>query len=297
MIAYLDTVQYFKPKEYRRRVYFELLIGYLEYMKELGFKQAYIWASPPGKGNDYILNTHPKHQHNLTQSELVEWYKKLFRHGIGEGVIKKIQNIKEEILSDYKIGDEMIKLPYMDGDNWPGVIEEKLITMSNAKSAKTNEEMKLSLSIYLRDLFQKHAEEFFFLHLNDAVNTSPTTRDDNEQVDYQLFSSRELFLDVSSQHHWEFTNVRRAKFSTICIIHELTKLPYRCDKCYEPCICVCISPDNALELCEKCSNHTHLEKERFDNNQVTMIRQTPITTMDQQSFYPVRSDSVSEAVW
>ena len=35
-IAYLDSVHFFRPRQYRTEVYHEILIGYLDYVKSIG---------------------------------------------------------------------------------------------------------------------------------------------------------------------------------------------------------------------------------------------------------------------
>merc|ERR1712020_226131 len=58
-IAYLDSVHFFKPRHFRTSVYHEILLGYLDYMKKLGYTMAHIWACPPSEGDDYIFHCHP----------------------------------------------------------------------------------------------------------------------------------------------------------------------------------------------------------------------------------------------
>ena len=58
-IAYLDSVHFFKPRHFRTSVYHQILLGYLEYMKKLGYTMAHIWACPPSEGDDYIFHCHP----------------------------------------------------------------------------------------------------------------------------------------------------------------------------------------------------------------------------------------------
>ena len=62
-IAYLDSVHFFKPRHFRTSVYHEILLGYLDYMKKLGYTLAHIWACPPSEGDDYIFHCHPSVSH------------------------------------------------------------------------------------------------------------------------------------------------------------------------------------------------------------------------------------------
>jgi len=36
-LAYMDSVHFFKPRQFRTAVYHEILIGYLDYVKLLGY--------------------------------------------------------------------------------------------------------------------------------------------------------------------------------------------------------------------------------------------------------------------
>jgi len=35
-LAYMDSVHFFKPRQFRTAVYHEILIGYLDYVKQIG---------------------------------------------------------------------------------------------------------------------------------------------------------------------------------------------------------------------------------------------------------------------
>ena len=39
-----------------------IYLGYLDYMKKLGYTMAHIWACPPSEGDDYIFHSHPAEQ-------------------------------------------------------------------------------------------------------------------------------------------------------------------------------------------------------------------------------------------
>lgn len=92
-ISYLDSVFFFRPKELRTAVYHEILIGYLDYVKRLGYQWAHIWACPPSEGDDYIFHCHPTEQKVPKPKRLQDWYKKMLDKGIIERVVIDYKDI------------------------------------------------------------------------------------------------------------------------------------------------------------------------------------------------------------
>ncbi len=86
-VSYLDSVHFFRPKMYRTDVYHEILIGYLDYAKQLGYVYAHIWACPPSEGDDYIFHCHPPEQRVPKPKRLQDWYKKMLDRAILERVV------------------------------------------------------------------------------------------------------------------------------------------------------------------------------------------------------------------
>jgi E1A/CREB-binding protein len=86
-VSYLDSVHFFRPKVYRTEVYHEILIGYLDYAKKLGYVYAHIWACPPSEGDDYIFHCHPVEQRVPKPKRLQDWYRKMLDRAIVEHVV------------------------------------------------------------------------------------------------------------------------------------------------------------------------------------------------------------------
>ena len=86
-ISYLDSVHFFQPRQLRTAVYHEILIGYLEYVKQLGYVWAHIWACPPSEGDDYIFHCHPPEQKIPKPKRLQEWYKKMLDKALIERIV------------------------------------------------------------------------------------------------------------------------------------------------------------------------------------------------------------------
>lgn len=120
-IAYLDSVPYLHPREYRTAVYHEILVGYLQYVQTRGFTTAHVWARPPGRGVDYIFHEHPKHQRIPSAKQLHEWYEAMLEKAKSEGVVVEVKNLLEDA-TDRDLTSPT-QLPYFDDDFWPSMIE------------------------------------------------------------------------------------------------------------------------------------------------------------------------------
>ncbi|CAF5168191.1 unnamed protein product, partial [Rotaria magnacalcarata] len=131
-ISYFDTVHFFQLKIYRTDVYHEILIGYLDYVKQHGYMYAHMWACPASEDIDYIFYRHPCEQNILKLKCLQDWCKIMLDR-------EQLQNdIKQDCL-DSQI-QRVIDIPYFDGDFWPIMIENNIEKLDQEDRGKQEAE-------------------------------------------------------------------------------------------------------------------------------------------------------------
>ncbi|XP_062873052.1 histone acetyltransferase p300 isoform X2 [Trichomycterus rosablanca] len=137
-ISYLDSVHFFQPRHLRTGVYHEILVGYLEYVKKLGFTTGHIWACPPSEGDDYIFHCHPPDQKIPKPKRLQEWYKKMLDKAVAERIVHDYKDIFKQATEDRLTSAK--ELPYFEGDFWPNVLEESIKELEQEEEERKREE-------------------------------------------------------------------------------------------------------------------------------------------------------------
>ncbi len=92
-IAYLDSIEYFRPRLVRTEVYHEIVISYLDWSRRRGFTHAHIWSCPPQRGNNFIFWCHPAHQRTPTRERLVDWYQTMLKRCEQIGIVTSVSDL------------------------------------------------------------------------------------------------------------------------------------------------------------------------------------------------------------
>ncbi|CAI4232287.1 unnamed protein product [Auanema sp. JU1783] len=295
-IAYLDSVHFFQPREYRTDVYHEILLGYLDYVKKLGYTMAHIWACPPSEGDDYIFHCHPAEQKIPKPKRLQDWYKKMLEKGVAEQTVVEFKDIYKQAKDD-QLSTPMT-LPYFEGDFWPNVIEDcireasteeenkkkievvegeeeeddlyttsdngkKKSTKNKKNNLKKNSKIKKKqggstgneIADKLFSQFEKHKEVFFTIRLVTPQSELSLQQipivDPDPLMPSEMMDGRDTFLTRARDEHWEFSSLRRAKFSTLCLCHAL----HDTDNAKETTYCNKCSSQNAKYHCNTCEDY------------------------------------------
>jgi len=92
-IAYLDSVDYFRPANARTMVYHEVMTGYMKWIQMRGFQRCHIWSCPPQRGDNFIFWCHPSHQKTPSRERLNAWYSKMLQRCKRLGIVESISNL------------------------------------------------------------------------------------------------------------------------------------------------------------------------------------------------------------
>lgn len=257
-ISYLDSVFYFRPKEMRTIIYKELLVGYLEHCRSIGYSYAHIWACPPSPGDDYIFHCHPPDQKVPKPKRLQDWYKDMLNLAKKHKVIHSWLDMQAYVRAE---GIACAReIAFFEGDYWPGIIEEKVKAIkaeekessgatggkggkkgskkgkktkakaqskkgkSAAKKGKQNlVQGKEELGDRCLEVLEKHKDVFFVAYLNDPtkIDVTKPIQDPDPDILADLMDGRDGFLVMCRDEHREFSTIRSARHSSLVLLYAL----------------------------------------------------------------------------
>lgn len=147
-VSYLDSVHFMKPRQMRTLIYHEILISYLDHARERGFEQAFIWACPPLKGDDYIFYAKPEDQKTPKDVRLRQWYLDMLEDCQRRNIVGKVSNMYDEYFNNKSLDASAV--PYFEGDYFPGEAENIIkelndeISKGGKKKASSSKSKKSS---------------------------------------------------------------------------------------------------------------------------------------------------------
>jgi len=131
-LAYIDSVEHFRPRRLRTQVYHEMLSAYFATARKRGFSTIHIWSCPPSRGNSFVFWGHPQSQRTPTKERLLGWYHDVLCHAVNRGIITDVKSLYEDSFEKFdkasKVKDSNDEStlpcpPLLEGDFW---IEEAI---------------------------------------------------------------------------------------------------------------------------------------------------------------------------
>lgn len=147
--------------------------------------------------------------------------------------------------------------------------QRKNLNQRHKSGILTPEQWGQELTSKILATMDKHKEVFFVIRLleeNSPLATKPIVDPDSLQ-NCDLMDGRDAFLTLAREKHYEFSSLRRAKFSTMALLYELHNsgngFVYTCNKCKKHVVEVryhCTECDD-FDLCVNCYNQEgHIHK-------------------------------------
>jgi len=189
-LAYIDSVEHFRPRRLRTDVYHEMLTAYFASARARGFENIHIWSCPPSRGNSFVFWGHPHTQRTPTKEHLLSWYHNSLSHAVDKGVITDVKSLYEDSFqqfdksstsmngpnSGYIHGSTMICPPLLEGDFW---IEEAVRIHSTSiskwsKTKKTTDENDLEKDCVFNptDFFSEESTRCPVMHVAMMIENS-----------------------------------------------------------------------------------------------------------------------------
>ncbi|XP_035380966.1 histone acetyltransferase p300 [Electrophorus electricus] len=180
----------------------------------------------------------------LTSAKELPYFEGDFWPNVLEESIKELEQEEEERKrEENSTSSESVDATTGDSKNAKKKNSKK--TSKNKSSLSRTNKKKAGMPNVSNDLSQKlyatmekHKEVFFVIRLiaGPAANSLPPISDPDPLLACDLMDGRDAFLTLARDKHLEFSSLRRAKWSTMCMLVELhnqsqDRFVYTCNEC------------------------------------------------------------------
>ena len=249
-ISYLDSVRYLQtsPPDQRTPVYHAVINGYIADARERGFVHAHIWVAPPQAGDEYIFHCHPedrRHKGVMSMNKLREWYVRMLDAAQADGVVKSYEDIQDHVQQLTSIRD----FPLFEGDFFPDYMKSMPITAAAAPPPPgaaappgLRKQESVALAASLKNKTKQMRKRFLVATLQPKASppargarargkgAAPPAADadadaPDDETACELVDKRMDFLKLSTDRHWEWSELRRAHYASMMVLAYLGGAP------------------------------------------------------------------------
>ncbi|KAH7702235.1 CRE-CBP-1 protein, partial [Aphelenchoides avenae] len=208
----------------RTQTYHQILLGYLDYAKKLGYGTCYITAVPPMTNENYIFPRHPPSMKFPGEARLLKWYDELLKQAKTDGVVLEYSDLRNHVKQHND--DLSATLPFFDGD----VRSDKVVEMINEVVNKSEEPPRKRSrpgNLVLKTLLE-HLDNTGHLTLVLKLRSMEASQgqdivDPDPLMPSTLLASCDDFIYYANEKCWEFSSLRRAQYTTQMIALTLHK--------------------------------------------------------------------------
>jgi len=271
-ISYLDSVRYFEcqmaqgketPRhKHRTTVYHSFLLAYLGYVKDHGFTHVHIWVEPPKQYDEYIFFARPLEDRYTSQTntmkrdKLRQWYLQMLQKAQKKKIVDNSDRGIQSLCDAFADIKSAREIPLFKGDQWEFTLSELI----NGKPGKATHQLcrqnSTQLITGIKKAMKDHRDHFLVAQLIKPTTMSKRRK---EPIISSLFTnSRETFQFECVNQHWQFNNLRFAKYSTMMLVHFFISQP-KPDYCKPDCKRGRVDDGYGMVGCDDCEKWFHYE--------------------------------------
>jgi len=219
-----------------------------------------IWVEPPKQHDEYIFFARPLNDRCTNQSntmkreKLRQWYVHMLDKGQERKIVESVGSLCDAF-ADIKSARE---IPLFKGDQWEFTLAELIDGKRKGESKRAVLTRKDSIQLVtgVKEAMKDNKDQFLVAKLFKPKSVKKRVE---EPIITSLFTnSREAFHSECTRQHWQFNNLRFAKYSTMMLTHFFVSQP-KPTYCIAGCKRGRIDDGYGMVGCDSCENWYHME--------------------------------------